>query len=367
MVTELLEGETLRERLVGARLPPRKALELAAQIARRSRRGARAGASCTATSSRRTCSSPATGGSKILDFGLAKLTAVGSPSPEATAAADTRAPAPRRGSSSGTVGYMSPEQVRGHAGRPPLGHLRAGRGALRDAHRAAAPSRGLGGRDAPAILREDPPDPAGAAACRRRSIGIVRRCLEKHAEERFQSARDLAFALESLSVESRTESRLVTEVDGVPVREHLRLRRLVAPVLVVALLAGAFALGRRSTARAMPTFTPLTFRRGTVLDARFTADGHTVVYSSLWDGNPPEIFSLRLDGLDSTSLRLPPARLLASRPRESWRSCSRTRATRAGAGRARSRASRWPGDRRGRSSTTSGQPTGRRTGASWRS
>ena len=164
-----------------------------------------------------------------------------------------------------------------------------------------------------AILRDEPPSLSPARGVPPALERIVRHCLEKTPDERFQSARDLAFALETLSVESRTESRLVTEVDGTPVREHLRLRRLVAPMLVVALLAGAFALGRRSTTRAMPTFTPLTFRRGTVLDARFTADGHTVVYSiAIRNGNPPEIFFLRLDGLDSTLA--PAAARAAARP-----------------------------------------------------
>ena len=68
----------------------------------------------------------------------------------------------------------------------------------------------------------------------------------------------------------------------------------------------------RSLARpATPRFTQLTFRRGVVTSARFSPDGHTVVYSALWDGLPPEVFSRRLDSPASLSLGLPPSTLLS--------------------------------------------------------
>jgi predicted Ser/Thr protein kinase len=308
MVTELLEGQTLRERMVGELLPVRKAVEIADEIAQGLAAAHERGIVHRDLKPENVFITR-DGRVKIIDFGLAKLNPPLAETGE-TATLDTSAPATGAGTVLGTVGYMSPEQARGnaadhHADIFALGAVLYEMLSGRRAFRAASAVETLH-----AILREDPPPLPPERGIPLSVDRIVRRCLEKHADERFQSARDLAFALESLSVESRTESRPVTEVDGVPARERLRLRRLVAPVLLVALLAGAFALGRRSTARAMPTFTPLTFRRGTVLDARFTADGHTVVYSSLWDGNPPEIFSLRLDGLDSTSLGLPPARLL---------------------------------------------------------
>jgi dipeptidyl aminopeptidase/acylaminoacyl peptidase len=62
---------------------------------------------------------------------------------------------------------------------------------------------------------------------------------------------------------------------------------------------------------APPRFTQLTFRRGIVMSARFSPDGHTVVYSALWDGRPPEVFSRRLESPGSVSLGLPPATLLS--------------------------------------------------------
>ena len=188
--SELLEGETLRDALAGGALPPRKAVDYAhadraAAWRRRTRR-----ASSTATSSPRTCSSPRDGRVKILDFGLAQARTAAAPT-----AAQSLAPTLDGGDTTpgivlGTVGYMSPEQVRGEAGRQraPTSSLR--RGALRDAVRAARVQGRDRGRDddarSCARIRRSwrPPRPAPPPALER----IVRRCLEKNRAERFRSA-----------------------------------------------------------------------------------------------------------------------------------------------------------------------------------
>jgi hypothetical protein len=312
IVTELLEGQTLRDRLQDGPLPVRKALEIADQVAQ----------GLAAAHEKRIVHRDLKpdnvfitreGRAKIIDFGLAKLSSLATMG-DVTASVSESAPATGSGTVLGTVGYMSPEQARGQpadhrsdifALGAVLYEMLSGRRAFR------APSAV---ETLHAILKEDPPPLPPERAIPISVERIARRCLEKRPDERFQSARDLAFALESLSVESRsdtrTQSRSVTEVVRAPLRERLRGRNLAAAVLALAALGGAFAAGRRSTAKPLPTFTPLTFRRGIILDALFTADGHTVVYSALWDGNPPEVFALRLDGVEATSLGLPPARLL---------------------------------------------------------
>jgi hypothetical protein len=136
----------------------------------------------------------------------------------------------------------------------------------------------------------------------------VRRCLEKDAEERFQTARDLGFALEAVSGSSLAEAGIVA---AAPSRRRWRWIGAAALLLIV-VASGASLWGSRRASRPLPTYKQLTFRRGAVLDdARFTADGATVVYSALWDGNPPETFTTRLDNPVSRSLGLPPGRLLS--------------------------------------------------------
>lgn len=80
--------------------------------------------------------------------------------------------------------------------------------------------------------------------------------------------------------------------------------------LLLVAAAGAWLAWRFSSVPP-PRFAQLTFRSGVVMSARFSPDGHTVVYSALWDGAPPEVFSRRLDSPTSTSLGLPPATLLS--------------------------------------------------------
>jgi DNA-binding winged helix-turn-helix (wHTH) protein len=96
---------------------------------------------------------------------------------------------------------------------------------------------------------------------------------------------------------------------GLPRRRPWRAL-VMASALLLAAIAGAW-LARCFFSAPPPRFTQLTFRRGVVTSARFSHDGHTVVYSALWDGGPPEVFSRRLDSPASSSLELPPSTLLS--------------------------------------------------------
>ena len=300
-VTELLEGETLRDQLNRGRLPVRKAIEYGIQIGR----GLAAAHDKDITHrdlKPENLFVTEDGHIKILDFGLAKTEHPDGESAASNSSAPTRVALTQAGVVLGTVGYVSPEQVRGEPadGRSDLFSLGAviyemlsGRRAF---HRDTAPETMT------AVLNEDPPAPTDDDDMRPATLErIVQRCLEKRSGERFQSARDLAFALESLSLESgRTE--LMTQ------RSRPRTRVLIAAVLAFVGLATAFYLGRstgRPSSEAPPvSYERLTFRRGAVNSARFDPAGQNVVYSASWGGQTPEMFSTRPGSRGSRPLEL---------------------------------------------------------------
>jgi len=192
MVTELLEGETLRERLRSSLLPARKATEYAEHVARGLAAAHDKGIVHRDLKPENIFVTH-DGRVKILDFGLAKLARLGG---TVTSDCETVGLQTEPGMLMGTVGYMSPEQVKGQAAdhRSDLFSF----GAI--LYEMLVGKRAFDGGTAVeamnAILKEDPPESTGT----NRSVPplldrIVHHCLEKNPEERFQSAHDVAFAL----------------------------------------------------------------------------------------------------------------------------------------------------------------------------
>ncbi len=303
VVFELLEGETLKERLARGALPVRKVVELGIQVCRGLAAGHARGivhrdvkpANLFLTSD---------GTVKILDFGLARDTAVAEADlGEADTPSFTVA-----GVMLGTPAYMSPEQVRGQSvdARSDLFSLGA------TLYEMLAGKRAFDGATAAdlltAVLTKDPAEMGTPGAVPPSLERVVRRCLEKDPEERFQSARDVSFALDAVS--GTTPSVAIPGGPGLPQRRRWTRGALAGVGLVVAAALGLVA-GHRLWERPLPKITQLTFRRGMVDVARWTADGQTVVYSALWDGRPPEVFTLRVESPESRSLGLPPARLMS--------------------------------------------------------
>src|SRR5512139_85604 len=192
VVSELIDGETLRERLDGGPLSMRKAIDFAAQIARGLAAAHDKGVihrdlkpeNVMITRDER---------AKIVDFGLAKidtpLASLGDPTTMPTAGRHTLP-----GTLLGTVAYMSPEQIRSEE----VDHRTDVFSFGTMLYEMLTGTRPFGGATAAetfsAILRDDPPTLPGVPPD---IEGVVRHCLEKAREDRFQSARDLAFALES--------------------------------------------------------------------------------------------------------------------------------------------------------------------------
>jgi Tol biopolymer transport system component len=246
IVSELLEGQTLRERTSGSPLSVRKAVELAIQIAHGLAAAHEKGIVHRDLKPENVFIT-SDGRAKILDFGLAKLTQP-EPTMSGISVLPTTPPQTTPGVVLGTIGYMSPEQVRGHNAdhRSDIFAL----GAL--LYEMLSGRRAFGGDTQmdvmSSILKEDPPDlsstgdrPIPPALAR-----IIDRCMEKNPAARFQSTRDLAFALEGLSTHSG--SAVVASGVSAPVapRKVVSIFAVVAALILLAALPIAVSHLRES-------------------------------------------------------------------------------------------------------------------------
>ncbi|HJQ39595.1 MAG TPA: protein kinase [Thermoanaerobaculia bacterium] len=291
MVMELLEGSTLREVLEAGRMPVRKAVDVAIQIAHGLAAAHEKGIihrdlkpeNIFVTSD---------GRAKLLDFGLAKLRA-----PEATdmtIAKGETAP----GTILGTPGYMSPEQVRGL----PLDHrtdifsfgsvlyeMLSGRRAFQSETAADTIS---------AVLHGEPPELTESSLSFDR---LVRHCLEKNPAERFQSMRDVAFDLQNVTTESVQ----------IRARKKRSIRPIIEALLAVAAIAFAILWWRAHNTRDLPSFRRVTFGRGFIGNALFTPGGESFLYSAAWGDEPQHIYEGRFDNAERRDLGLLNAELYA--------------------------------------------------------
>ncbi|MGI9069039.1 MAG: protein kinase domain-containing protein [Pyrinomonadaceae bacterium] len=237
VVSELLEGETLREQLTGTALPVRKAIDYALQIAHGLSAAHDKGIVHRDLKPENLFVTK-DGRVKILDFGIAKLI-----EPRDGSAAHTDLPTRKLntdpGTVMGTVGYMSPEQVRGQRvdHRSDIFSLGAVLYEMLSGKRAFRGESAI--ETLNAILKEDPPELSESNSQINPALErVVMHCLEKSPEQRFQSARDVAFALEALTglSSSRTMTAALPLTAGRP-KNRERLAWIVAGVLLVGLLA----------------------------------------------------------------------------------------------------------------------------------
>ena len=301
IVTELLKGETLRERLQAGALPTRKAVDFGEQIARGLAAAHEKGIVHRDLKPENIFVTDE-GRVKILDFGLAKLTPPPSGDDGETV---TRAIDSEPGMVLGTVGYMSPEQVRGQAVDQRTDIFSFGAVLYEMLSGQSAFRRETAAETMTAILKEDPADFVETGSTVPLAIErIVRRCLEKSPDQRFQSAKDLAFALEAVSGSS-------PHMTPPPVPARDRFSYWKAIVAVIALL-GAIAAGYLAGTRqpSVPArFQQLTFQRGYIKGARFAPDGQNIIYSAAWEGRPYDVFSTRVGSNTARSLDLGDAML----------------------------------------------------------
>ena len=303
VVTELLRGETLREALGAGLMPTRKVISIAQKIA-----SGIAAAHARGVVHRdlkpENIFLTTDGNVKILDFGAARLDT------SAGAAPGDRMVVTQEGNVLGTPAYMSPEQIRGEPvdGRSDIFSFGLVLYKMCTARRPFEAETSV--EMMTAILRQDPAPIAAANPEIPEGLEqVIQRCLEKRREDRFQSARDLAFVLESLtpSTSGRTPLRELAMPSS--------RRRSMLWGLAALPLAGSWALaaylGRITARRASSEFHRVTFRRGYVASARFSPDGHSIIYSASWNQEPLKLFLGRADRPEYLELGLPPSYVLS--------------------------------------------------------
>jgi serine/threonine protein kinase/Tol biopolymer transport system component len=300
IVTELLEGHTLRtlmrENGVPAKLAIRKAVDYSIQIANGLAAAHERGIVHRDLKPENLFVTK-DGRVKILDFGVAKLR---SADDFALSDDDTMEQDTSPGTVIGTVGYMSPEQVRGLSvdGRSDIFSLGT---VMYEMMAGEHPFRSDSAADTmSAILREDPTELSTLNANVTPGLDrVVRHCLEKSADQRFQSARDLAFQLEMLS--SHSGAMPTMEVPILSGRG--KMAALAAAALLVAGLAGGYLLGTGSSRQKAPaiSFKQLTFDEGMEVSPSIAPDGQTFVFAR-GAGAASDIYLQRVDGRNAINL-----------------------------------------------------------------
>ena len=308
LVSELLEGETLREQIKRGRISMRKAIDWAVQIARGLAAAHEKGIVHRDLKPENLFVTK-DGRVKILDFGLAKLT---QPQPSSEHSAPTFTEGTEAGVVMGTVGYMAPEQVRGQSADHRadifafgaiLYEMLAGKRAFQKPTSPETMS---------AILNEDPPSISQVTTNIPPALQrVVHRCLEKNPEQRFQSASDLAFALDALSENSSSGEQVPAKQGGEAGLFFIRERRLMVKLFYG--LSVAFALfalgfgwfwfkGKQSAPQTALSETQIThsLAENHVVEGSISADGKYVAYA-----DPKGLHLITIQSGESHDIALP--------------------------------------------------------------
>lgn len=312
LVMEYLEGESLAERLRKGPPPLKEMLNIGIEVCEALEAAQRAGivhrdlkpGNIMLTKN----------GTKLMDFGLAKaaVTGLGSASsaPLLSAAktmseATPLSPLTSAGMVIGTIQYMAPEQIEGKEAdaRSDLFAL----GAV--FYEMTTGKRPFEGKSqislASAILEKDPDPmrtlkPLTPLAFER----VVSSCLAKNPDDRFQNAHDVRLELEWIL---KDLPQLTGQRPAQAAKPLFKILPWAVTAAVMLLAWGALSLTRRE--KPAPRYTNVSFREGTLLGARFSHDGQTIVYSGRWEDEPTQISVARVGNPESRPLGIPSAEI----------------------------------------------------------
>jgi eukaryotic-like serine/threonine-protein kinase len=310
-VTELLEGETLRERLARGPLPSSTALEWAAQIAQGLSAAHERGIAHRDLKPENVFITR-DGHVKVLDFGIAKLVGAaqgGVPHGLLDETVSSSGSSTSTGMVLGTPGYMSPEQVQGNPVDARTDFFSLGSVLYEMLCGRRAFAAGAVVESGYAILHNEPEAlPANVPS---QVAQVVQRCLQKDPARRFQSARDLAFNLEL--VRTSTGSTNPTGALSLSPAKPAAWRRGAWPVVALLAVLGSGAamyFAGRATRLPTPSVQSLISRLGRVSAGRFNPDGR-IIFSAAWDGQPLELFAQSPGSTDAQPLGLHDMALMA--------------------------------------------------------
>jgi len=317
---ELLEGETLKERIARKPLKTAELLDVSIQIADALDVAHAKGIVHRDIKPANIFVNPR-GQAKILDFGLAKLAPARRYAAEGTGvsglptAGTDEESLTRAGAVMGTVAYMSPEQLRGEELDARTDLFSVGVVLYEMATGKLAFSGTTSAVIFEAILNKAPTSPVQLNPQLPPKLEeIINKALEKYRDLRCQTAAELRADLKRLKRDTNSGRVLPAAARAPAAAGILTRRRVVLAVLAAGVLFAAFfVLGQRweRGRRSPPVFRQLTFRRGTIYSARFAPDGHTIVYGACWDGQPVQLFSVWPERPESSALPLPGADILS--------------------------------------------------------
>ena len=303
LVMELLEGETLEQRLNKGPLPPEQTLRYGAQIADALAKAHKLG--FTHRDLKPSNIMLTKMGAELMDFGLAKQAAPEQLSATLTAITTDQSKLTADGMLAGTFQYMAPEQLEGKEADARTDIFALGEVLYEMATGKPAFSGKSQASLIASILTTEPPpmkqlQPLTPSALER----VVRKCLAKDPDERWQSASDLASELKWIA-EGAVEPRPQPTVVSRPTARKVLFWTTVSLAGLAVSLGGAFLLTRSHDPNVR--YTRISYRPGSLQAARFSRDGQTIVYSGEWEGEPPQVAVARLGSPESRALGIPQA------------------------------------------------------------